>query len=500
MAQKVTLYNLLISCPGDVKDEVAIIESAVEEFNELYAEPLGITIKTRHWGKSSYAQSGGKPQALLNEQFVNKCDAAVAIMWTKFGSPTDDYGSGTEEEIEIMLQSGKQVFMYFSDKPLPPSKMNEDGYKQIQAFREKYKDRGIYFTYSSDEEFKKLFFAHLSMYFLSHKKEKESTDDRVSELKLMGIDANQKLTENLPVIDFVLNSAWSMNRYKDTIADMYQTIAGLHVGKRAPREIIGTSIAPVISFYNAEEIDKDERELLCLAAKKLELSLPDDFFDLGNLERTTMPSFAFNGPSLKGTDEEKEKYRLIKKLHKTISEMLDWMPVEKAFSGKKCCKLAIQNSGKAVDEDVEITITLPQHTLVTLKEFPKFSNREMGYLLNDCEMSILFGIDSTAEYLEYASSEQKHTTHYRPMPYGLPGYVPNYNDDFLRELRDIFCYSIYPDNDKFAIKLNVDYIKHNTTVAFPSIIFVKDMPNEVEYTITSKNNPDVVRGKLTVIL
>ena len=106
MAQNVKLYNLLISCPGDIKEEVTLIESAVDEFNELYAETLGITIKTRHWSKSSYAQSGGKPQALLNEQFVNKCDAAVAIFWTRFGSPTDEYGSGTEEEIEIMLQSG----------------------------------------------------------------------------------------------------------------------------------------------------------------------------------------------------------------------------------------------------------------------------------------------------------------------------------------------------------------------------------------------------------
>lgn len=133
MAQNVTLYNLLISCPGDIKEEVTLIESAVDEFNELYAETLGITIKTRHWSKSSYAQSGGKPQALLNEQFVNKCDAAVAIFWTRFGSPTDEYGSGTEEEIEIMLQSGKQVFMYFSDKPIPPSKINGDGYEKIQA-------------------------------------------------------------------------------------------------------------------------------------------------------------------------------------------------------------------------------------------------------------------------------------------------------------------------------------------------------------------------------
>ena len=106
MAQNVTLYNLLISCPGDIKKEVTLIEAAVDEFNELYTETLGITIKTRHWSKSSYAQSGGKPQALLNEQFVNKCDAAVAIFWTRFGTPTDEYGSGTEEEIEIMLQSG----------------------------------------------------------------------------------------------------------------------------------------------------------------------------------------------------------------------------------------------------------------------------------------------------------------------------------------------------------------------------------------------------------
>ena len=63
-------YTDLISCPGDIKEEVTLIEAAVGEFNELYAETLGITIKTRHWSKSSYAQAGGKPQALLNEQFV----------------------------------------------------------------------------------------------------------------------------------------------------------------------------------------------------------------------------------------------------------------------------------------------------------------------------------------------------------------------------------------------------------------------------------------------
>lgn len=153
MPKNVVQYDLLISCPGDIASEISIIEDAVSQFNTQFSDVLGISIRTKHWRKNSYAQSGGKPQALLNEQFVNNCDAAVAILWTRFGTPTDEYGSGTEEEVEIMLSSGKQVFMYFSDKPLSPSQMNGESYKKVQAFRDKYKDRGIYFTYSSDDEY-----------------------------------------------------------------------------------------------------------------------------------------------------------------------------------------------------------------------------------------------------------------------------------------------------------------------------------------------------------
>ena len=103
MPRSVVQYDLLISCPGDIKDELDIINNAVEKFNQQFSEALGISIRTRHWSKSSYAQSGGKPQTILNNQFVNDCDAAVAVFWTRFGTPTDDYGSGTEEEIENML-------------------------------------------------------------------------------------------------------------------------------------------------------------------------------------------------------------------------------------------------------------------------------------------------------------------------------------------------------------------------------------------------------------
>lgn len=446
MAQNVTLYNLLISCPGDIKEEVTLIESAVDEFNELYAETLGITIKTRHWSKSSYAQSGGKPQALLNEQFVNKCDAAVAIFWTRFGSPTDEYGSGTEEEIEIMLQSGKQVFMYFSDKPIPPSKINGDGYEKIQAFRDKYKDKGIYFTYSSDEEFKKMFFAHLSMHFLTEKRVSETANEYRSELKLLGIDETGRLTEEAVVCPFVLNAEITMKEYITSIKNMYQEISDMNVGGRSV-----TANTFFAGFTSPVDIDEDEKEFITAVAEQLERKLSDSFFELGNLNQDTLTSNLLSGPKLNGTSEEKQKYWKIKRLHETISKALEWAPVEKAFSGMNCIKLAIQNCGKAIDEDAEIMFEVPKESLLTLGEFPKFNNAEIGYLLTDCDMSILFGIEGTSEYIEYSESEQNGRTSYGARPYGLPGYVPDYSDDFTDEIKDVFCYGFYSSEDKLSL-------------------------------------------------
>ena len=101
----------------------------------------------------------------MNKQFVRECDAAVVIFWTKFGTPTDKYGSGTEEEIEEMLSSNKQVFMYFLDAPINPSNVDMEQYKKVQAFKEKYKDRGIYFIVKDEHELRQLFTNYLGMHF-----------------------------------------------------------------------------------------------------------------------------------------------------------------------------------------------------------------------------------------------------------------------------------------------------------------------------------------------
>lgn len=383
--------------------------------------------------------------------------------------------------------------MYFSDKPIPPFKINGDGYEKIQAFRDKYKDRGIYFTYSSDEEFKKMFFAHLSMHFLTEKRVSETVNEYCSELKLLGIDQTGRLTEKAVVCPFVLNTKITMKEYIASIKNMYQEISDMNVGSRSVAA--NTFFA---GFTSSVDIDEDEKEFIISVAEQLECKLSDSFFELGNLNKDTLTSNPLSGLKLKGTPEEKQKYWKIKKLHETISESLELAPVEKVFSGMNCIKLAIQNCGKAIDEDVEITFEVPKESLLTLGEFPKFNNAEMGYLLTDCDVSILFGIKGKPKYIEYSESEQNGRTPYGARPYGLPGYVPDYSDDFADELKNVFCYAFYSSEDKYIVKLKVDYIKHNTTVAFPTILFMKNEIDEIPYKITSKNNPDVVEGCIKV--
>lgn len=169
MPRETNVYDLLISCPGDISTELDLITKVVDEFNRYHGSSNNTFIQTRHWSKDSYPQSGGKAQELLNYQFIDSCDAAIALFWTRFGRPTDKYLSGTEEEIDRMVKSGKQVFLYFCDKPISISTVDFKQYNKVTDFKQKYKNEGMYYIYKSDEEFEKFLSNHLYLYFIKSK-------------------------------------------------------------------------------------------------------------------------------------------------------------------------------------------------------------------------------------------------------------------------------------------------------------------------------------------
>lgn len=505
MSKTVTQYDLLISCPGDVKSEISLIEKAIEEFNDRYTDTLGITLRVKHWRKNSYAQSGGKPQDLLNEQFVNDCDAAVAIFWTRFGTPTDQYGSGTEEEIQIMLDAGKQVFMYFSKKPLPPDDCDSQEYQRVKNFKEKYKGKGLFFEYSSDEDFEKMFFAHLSEHFLSAKRISEIEEKRASKLLLRGIDENQRLSNNLEITPFLLDNWYNTDEIKYEVIQLFRDIESLNVGKRftynGNNSILESTVMLRDRFNTPIEFDEEKIELIKTVSEKLDISISDNFFHLGNLSRNAMnyyPSL-INGSGLEmeGTKDEKRKFKLLEELYDRIIEYINSISFENIFGEYNCIRLAIENAGTDIDEDVEITIRVDMNDLLYFDEFPVLSYDIMEFIVKDYGISNVFGISKSVEYNDHDSSmNYQYTTQVsRPfIPVGLGG--TDYEEEYQSALSDIYCYDVYPEDTKYVIKLKIDYIKHNTAVSYPAPFLLKNNIDKIDYTITSKKSPNIIEGSI----
>lgn len=497
MPKIVTQYDILISCPGDItKEEIEVINRSIQRFNDLYTKSLGITLQSKHWSRNAFAQSGNKPQELLNEQFVNDCDAAIAIMWTRFGTPTDEYGSGTEEEIENMLAHKKQVFMYFSQKPIPPDKLNENEYKKVNAFKDKYKNRGLYYIYNSDEELESLFFAHLSQYFLTEKRISEIENSRKPKLVLRAIDKDGGLSDNFCIVPFKLNIDNPASTKLSEIQTIYSVITGINID--AEGSYVGNPKVEryIFAGYKPVSISSGAKELIRKFAEKIGFALPENFFSLGNLKENSL-TVALGRSELIGTSEEKEKYQLINQLENSIIDYFKWLPVERGFQGFHCVRLALQNDGTDIDEDVEILLTFPKEELITIEEFPLLDNDVMRYLLNDCNMYDIFGICSTSSYMNYDESvvmpHGHPVTTYNPP---FPGTTPDYSDDYIEELEDVFKYSVYEENGKRILRLKFEYIKHHTAIAFPSVIFVTEEEKNIPYSITSKHSADILTGVL----
>jgi CheY-like chemotaxis protein len=163
----VTAYDLLVSCPSDIQQFVPLLEATIWDFSRHWGRNNDVVVRMMHWQSDSFSHFGGHPQELLNDQIVDSCDLAVAVFWTRFGTATQEYGSGTEEEIEQILGSRRQLFPYFMDKPLAPSQIDSDEYKRVMAFRSKHKDNGIYGTVADEQELANTFRQQLEMYFQS---------------------------------------------------------------------------------------------------------------------------------------------------------------------------------------------------------------------------------------------------------------------------------------------------------------------------------------------
>ena len=389
MPRNVTVYDLLISCPGDVVDAVKEIEDVVENFNQKYNTTLNLGIRIRYWKKSSYPQSGGKPQDLLNKQFVEDCDLAVAIFKTRFGTPTDKYGSGSEEEIEIMLNSGRQVFLYFDDSQISPSEIDTGQYQKVKDFKEKYRTRGIYYNFKSLDEFRNLFDAHVTQYFLSLEKVNEIANKK-SQLRLSAV-CDGGFEQDVTLQSFSLGE---YGKSRDIIEDIKYLIDAIPKYKVTPKT--NQMLSPLDSFMSKKvEIKDSTKNIINKCTEGLGFEISEDFYELGNLRENTSLSL-IGGNSLSGSDPEIEKYNSIIKLRDLFYKLSGHLEMETYYSHLTGIQLVLCNDGTTYDEDVEVVLKLPRYNVILPSEL-KVPDHEVDGKEDWCFEDI-FEISTTKDF------------------------------------------------------------------------------------------------------
>ena len=161
--ETVRLFRVFFSAPSDVIAEHEIVEGVLREWNVQHGQALGIRVELVHWRTHAYPATGKRPQSLINKQAFDRSDIVVGVFWTKFGTPTGRFGSGTEEELRRGIAQDKEVAVYFSRIPPPKHKGQPLQFTKIEAFKRKIGKKALYWEFSSLIGFERDFRNHLAM-------------------------------------------------------------------------------------------------------------------------------------------------------------------------------------------------------------------------------------------------------------------------------------------------------------------------------------------------
>jgi hypothetical protein len=163
MSYKAEIYNVMLASPGDVNEERQIAREIIIDWNNIHAAARKIVLLPLSWEYNSIPSMGDRPQGIINEQVLKNADILVGIFWTRIGTPTGKAISGSVEEIEEHIESGKPTMLYFSKKPVVPDSIDAEQYKAVTNLKKEYQTKGLTTDFDSLEDFRTKFQRHLSM-------------------------------------------------------------------------------------------------------------------------------------------------------------------------------------------------------------------------------------------------------------------------------------------------------------------------------------------------
>jgi signal transduction histidine kinase len=163
MSFEAITYNVMLASPGDVSAERRIAREVLAEWNAVHSALRRVVLLPLGWETHASPTMGMEPQDVINRQVLRNADLLIGIFWTRIGTATSTYASGTVEEIEEHIKASKPAMLYFSDAPVPPHALDLVQYRELQEFRGRVQRRGLFDTFASQDEFRAKFSRQLQL-------------------------------------------------------------------------------------------------------------------------------------------------------------------------------------------------------------------------------------------------------------------------------------------------------------------------------------------------
>lgn len=166
MPYQATVIPVMIASPSDVHEYRSIARDIMHEWNYIHSNSTNMVLMPVGWETHSSPELGSTAQELINDRVLEDCDLLLGVFWTRLGTPTGRAASGTVEEVERHLSSGKPAMIYFSTAPASLETVDHEQYAALQRFRKWCEGQGIIEIFSNAVDFNNKFRRHLQVTLL----------------------------------------------------------------------------------------------------------------------------------------------------------------------------------------------------------------------------------------------------------------------------------------------------------------------------------------------
>jgi len=168
MAYRANVLSVMIASPSDVVEQRDDVREIIATWNFVNAYARSLILMPVGWETHSAPDLNGRAQSIINDRLVDDCDLLVGIFWTKLGTPTGDFESGTVEEISRHVEAGKPAMIYFSDAPVAPQSIDPVEYDRVKSFKAWCYDAGLVANFSNSDDFRQQFAKQIQIQINGH--------------------------------------------------------------------------------------------------------------------------------------------------------------------------------------------------------------------------------------------------------------------------------------------------------------------------------------------